>query len=209
MDCVGRIPQHGHAGHLGVNLLEQLKSFLAQVLGDARQSCDVSTWPRKAVDEPGTDRISDYGHDDGNCGGRLLQSDDCWITLRNNQIHLESDQISRQIRNPIRLSLRETVLNDDILSLYVAKVVHSLPECVNRGRIKRRRAHQAYVWDLLSLLRLGGNANTISTARNRSGIGPSDRKAPGPKHCYSETAALVSSSEELLRRGASLCSSTA
>ena len=48
MDCVGRIPQHGHAVHLGVNLLEQLKSFPAQVFGDPGQSCVVSTWPRKS-----------------------------------------------------------------------------------------------------------------------------------------------------------------
>src|SRR5215471_12775967 len=46
------------------------------------------------------------------------------------------------------------------------------------------------------------SASTISTMRNRSGIGPSDKKVRGFKHCYSETPALVSSSKELLRRGA-------
>jgi hypothetical protein len=35
--------------------VEQLKSFPAQVLGDAGQSCVVSTWPHKSVDEPGTE----------------------------------------------------------------------------------------------------------------------------------------------------------
>src|SRR5215467_5192214 len=49
------------------------------------------------------------------------------------------------------------------------------------------------------------SANMISTTRNRSGIGPSDWKVRGFKHCYSETPALVSSSKELLRRGASPC----
>src|SRR5215470_13081077 len=34
------------------------------------------------------------------------------------------------------------------------------------------------------------SANTISTTRNRSGIGPSDWKVRGFKHCYSETPAL-------------------
>src|SRR4029077_14443879 len=48
MDCVGRIPQHGHTVHLGVHLLEQLKLFPAQVFGDPGQSCVVSTWPRKS-----------------------------------------------------------------------------------------------------------------------------------------------------------------
>jgi hypothetical protein len=60
------------------------------------------------------------------------------INLRNNQIPLESDQISRQIRKTDPASLRETVLNDDIFSLYVAEVAQSLPECpVPRVRTER------------------------------------------------------------------------
>ena len=60
-----------------------------------------------------------------------------------NHLHLEPDQLGRQVGEPLRLALRIAVLDDDVLALDVAQVAQTLPEglhtCWGRdGRGERR-----------------------------------------------------------------------
>jgi hypothetical protein len=55
-------------------------------------------------------------------------------THRNDHVNLKPDQLCRKIGEPVKLSFREPVLDDDVLSLDIAKLAQPLPECVVAGK---------------------------------------------------------------------------
>src|SRR5262245_28225650 len=51
------IANDGDPRHSWRNLLEQLQPFCAQTVFKTDKACDVTTWPRQAIDEASADRI--------------------------------------------------------------------------------------------------------------------------------------------------------
>jgi len=58
------------------------------------------------------------------------------------------------------MSLRKSILNDSVLSLHIAKLAQTLPECLDAGRLTVRRGTSQITnpRDLRWLLRLGERA---------------------------------------------------
>ena len=70
-------------------------------------------------------------HNDGNRLGRILGRPDQYVpSCYHDDINLEMHQLGRQLRKPILLPLRMSVLEGDVLSLYVAKLAQSQPNCL-------------------------------------------------------------------------------
>jgi len=53
---------------------------------------------------------------------------------RHNDIHLEPDELGREIRQPFELSLGITALNDEVLPLHIAEVAEPVQECLEQVR---------------------------------------------------------------------------
>ena len=64
--------------------------------------------------------ITSERHDDGDRLGRLLGSGDRWHSPRNDDVHLEPDQLGREGREPLVLSLCKSVLDRHVLALHVS-----------------------------------------------------------------------------------------
>ena len=76
-------------------------------------------------------------HDNGNCLGRFLGGTGRRRTDRDDDIDLESHQLGRERRADDRVSLRIALLDDDVLSLDIAKLAQTLPECFDAAESKR------------------------------------------------------------------------
>jgi hypothetical protein len=75
---------------------------------------------------------------------------------RNNDVNLELDQLCRKISEPVEFPFRESVLDDDVLSLDIAKLAQPLPESLVAGQEPsgcRARRQVTYPGDLARLLR--------------------------------------------------------
>jgi hypothetical protein len=59
----------------------------------------------------------------------FLNGLDRWCSSGNDHINFELDQLGREHAQPITFSLTVAILNDDVLSLNMAKFPQTLPEC--------------------------------------------------------------------------------
>src|SRR5215475_8919819 len=83
----------------------------------------------KAFDKTCPDRIDPLArHNDWNRLGRIVgRHDQPGPSCCQDDINLESHQLGRKLREPIDLSLRISVLDGDVLSVYIAKLAQSPP----------------------------------------------------------------------------------
>ena len=131
LDSVCRIPEDGDTRSPGYRFLEQRQPLSAQFRGKYAQPRDVSTRPGEAGDEPVPDWVGADRHDYGNRAGRLLQRTDRRLPRsRDEDVHLETDEFSRQVRESLRSSLCASILDGDVVALKPAKVAETLTECV-------------------------------------------------------------------------------
>ena len=74
------------------------------------------------------------GHNDGNRLGRILDRLDIYgPSSYHDDINLETHQLDRKLREPIELPLRISVLDGDVLSVYVTTLAQSQPNCLDAG----------------------------------------------------------------------------
>jgi hypothetical protein len=122
--------------------------------------------------------------------------------LDEKHVDLETDQFMSQSREPVEFVISISILESYVFALNIIKLMEKPYNFVALEAMLAAVPPNSHP----ILGNFGGccasagmeSANTISTTRNRSGIGPPDRSL-GIKHCYSETPALVSSPKELLR----------
>jgi hypothetical protein len=129
---IGRVREDGHPAELGDGLLEQLQLFGEHFqAGGAGVPCDVPARAREARDEPGANRIANENHDDGDRLGGVLG---CRRYLRprrcDDEVHLEPDQLGRQVGQPVDPILRISIVDDNILALNPPELAQPLPERV-------------------------------------------------------------------------------
>src|SRR5262249_29602923 len=99
------------------------------------QPCDVPARARQGRDEPEPNRIVTTGnHDDGDRLGGVLGCCGCWQRLRYDDVHLEPDQLCREVGQPVELTLRISIVDDNILTLNPPALTQPLPERVEEGR---------------------------------------------------------------------------
>src|SRR5439155_22626325 len=74
------------------------------------------------------------------------------------QVHLEPDQLGRQVGQPVDPTLRISIVDDDILALNPPELAQPLPERVEQGRPigRGRQAKKTYPRHPSRLLGLGG-----------------------------------------------------
>ena len=77
------------------------------------------------------------------------------VTLGYDDVNVEPDQIRGKVVKPPFVSVSETGLNNDVLSLYITKLAQTLPERLKEGRRWVVEAEITYPWDFCSLLRSG------------------------------------------------------
>ena len=114
------MPEDSHARHLGERLLEQLQTLRDQFRAEEGRPCEVRTWPSEAGHEPVADRIPHGRRHDGDRGGRLLSRTGPWRSPCDDEVGLETGELSGQTGEALDLPVRLSVLNQDVLTLHVA-----------------------------------------------------------------------------------------
>jgi hypothetical protein len=122
------IPEEGHAGEGGEQVLEELQLFPAEVGGQGSQSGDVAPRPGEAGDEAAPHRIAHAHHHNGDRRGRVLGGPGRWRPIGHDDLHRETDPLSREGREPLVLPFCPTVLQDEVLAFDIAARAHPLQE---------------------------------------------------------------------------------
>src|SRR6266849_3930009 len=81
----------------------------------------------EARDETEPYGVGDDRHDDRDCGRRLLGGHGC-LAARDDDVHLQADQVGGEAWDPFVSSLRPPVLDADVLPFDVAKLAEPLLE---------------------------------------------------------------------------------
>ena len=81
-----------------------------------------------------------------------------WRPQRHDDVHLEPDQLGRQVGQPVDPILRISIVDDNILALNPPELAQPMPERVEQVRPigRGRRAKKTYPRHLSRLLRVGG-----------------------------------------------------
>jgi hypothetical protein len=126
--------------------------------GVAGHSCDVPARAREARDEPGANRIANGNHDDGDRLGGVLGCRHSLRPKRYDEVHLEPDQLGRQVGQPADPTLRISIVDNNIVALNPPELAQTLPERVEQGRPIGRGRHskEPDPRHLSRLLRVGG-----------------------------------------------------
>src|SRR5262249_23924752 len=136
-------------------LLEQFQQLTTQFSGKARQPRNVSPWVGKAGDQPVSDWIGTARHHNRDGAGNFFSLETRTRTVCDDDVHLETDQLFCEIRQPITLAVRRSVFNGNVLSHYVAEIAQPLQK-----RLRRRRTSHSQVTDpryFVGLLGLSGS----------------------------------------------------
>src|SRR5262249_13679582 len=107
--------------------------------GKVCQPGDVPARSRKTSDEATSDRITNRYEHNGDRTRCFFGSQNAGCAGSNDDVHLETHQLSRQGGETISLPLRISVLNDNGLPLYVPKLVQTVLKCLGAGRESGRR----------------------------------------------------------------------
>jgi len=77
---------------------------------------------------------------------------------RYDQVHLDPNQVGRQLRKPLVQSVGGSVLDDEVLPLHVTEVLHAPEKAIKAGRVEslRRPLEHADSINLLRRLRVDG-----------------------------------------------------
>src|SRR5262249_19588160 len=111
----------------------------------------------EAGDEPTADRICNRNEDNGNRRGRFFGGENTGRRGSNDDIRFKTDKLFRQGRETVKLSPCISVLDDNILSFNVTKLIEHLPECVDANPVKGRglTTEKSYPRNFFWLLSLG------------------------------------------------------
>ncbi len=134
---IAQVEEPRDSGELRKKLLEQLDAFgidLDVVVAEPR---DVSAWAPEAGDEAGPDRITAGGHDHRNGLCHVPRRQRGRRSPRQDQIHLQTDQLARESGEPFVAAVRRSVRDVDVLTVAVPELTQSLSERIEVGRVER------------------------------------------------------------------------
>src|SRR5215475_5696012 len=129
---IGRIVENRDTDKFWNGFFEQLQPLSAELWAKVCKAGDVAAGTGKAFNKTCLDGIEPTArHNDGNRLGRIRGRRDYPVpSYYHDDINLETHQVGRKLRKPIRLTLPISVLDDDVLSFYVAKLAQSQPDCL-------------------------------------------------------------------------------
>ncbi len=114
-----------------IDLPEQFQSLSLQVRRNRGQSSEISTRPSEARDKTRSDGVANGRHDKRDSHHRSLDRERRGRTGRDDNVHIERDELGNEFRKSLILSFRPSVLDDDVSTLDVAEVTQSLAERPN------------------------------------------------------------------------------
>src|SRR5262249_30181988 len=158
-----RIVENRDTSKFRDGLFEQLQPLAAKFYVKVCNAGDVAAGSSKAFNYACLDRIKPLAHhNDGNGLGRLHDRPHLLGTCGyDDDVNLETHQLGGKLGVPIKLTLRISVRNRNVLSFYVAKLAKTLPDSLDTGIgswIERRKI--PYAEDCLRLLRIGSHCKS-------------------------------------------------
>src|SRR5262245_3233316 len=119
---VGRVGQSGDPARRRQHVADQLDALAGQFGGYARDAGDISTRSGKAHDQARADRISGLGHHDRDFPRRLLCRHSGGCKPSDDDIDLETNQLSCKFGKPVDLSFRRSKLKSNVLPLDIPQI---------------------------------------------------------------------------------------
>jgi hypothetical protein len=120
LKCVSRGLENGDPHGTGDGALEVLQPLRVEVVGVCEPG-EVSTRPGVAGDEAFLNRIDPDVEEYGNRGGRRFGRTRGGRPTREDEIHSELDQLSREGRKPIELRVGKSGFEDEVAAFLVAE----------------------------------------------------------------------------------------
>src|SRR5262245_19217970 len=108
--------------------LEHLESLACQLGGNAGYPGRFATGSRNARYQT-LERVAGADHD-GNGVRGLLGRSQTLIAGNEQHVYVEAGELARQFGQPIEIALRPSDLDMNILSLDIAQLTQSIPECL-------------------------------------------------------------------------------
>ena len=115
------------------DLPEERQPFRTQLRGNLAEARDVATRPSETRDESCRHRITDAEHDDGDYPGHLLGRLHHRLAHSDDDVHVQADQFTDDLRVSSGAPLHGAMLKDEVLSLHVAPLAHLPAEDVEVG----------------------------------------------------------------------------
>ena len=115
-------PQHPNVRRLGEDFMEKRQAFLTEFRGDHRKPGNVSTRASQARGEPLSHGVAASQHHDRDRLRHLLGGDRRAAGISDDEVHLATDEISRQIPKSVRLSFCGSDLEQDVSAFEVAEM---------------------------------------------------------------------------------------
>src|SRR4030095_5616781 len=122
------------ADDLRHDLPEHLQQLSLYLCGKGAQAGHVAPRTPHAGDDASTNGIATRGHDDRYRPRGVLGRQRCWRSSRHDDVHLESNQASCEIGEPLSVAVGGAVLDHKVLAFDVAEFLKALAE---RGEIRR------------------------------------------------------------------------
>src|SRR5262245_12017718 len=119
---IGRVGQSGDPARRRQHVADQLDALAGQFGGYARDAGDISTRSMKAHDKARADRISGLGHHDRDFPRRLLCRHSGGGKPSDDDIDLETNQLSCKFGKPVDLSFRRPKLKSNVLPLDILQI---------------------------------------------------------------------------------------
>jgi hypothetical protein len=115
MDCIAWVPDNSDTAESGNNFLKKLEPLRSDLREEEGRPREVAARASEIGNE--ADRIASDRHNDGYRRGRLLRRTARRCAFRDDDVHLEADQVGREDREPVVVPVRISVLDGDVLAL--------------------------------------------------------------------------------------------
>src|SRR5262245_57261925 len=140
MNRMGRIPNYSNEADPRQRFLEELEPLTDDLKVDTpSHPGHIPARARETRNEAKLDRIRGAQHDDWNRPGGLLRRQGRGGRSGCDRIDIQPNKFSRKVSQTIGFSLRESMLNYDVLALDPSEFAEPLSKSLNRGRGGRSR----------------------------------------------------------------------
>src|SRR5262245_50707593 len=124
----GEIGEDGKSAQSGDNLAQEFESLASSIGPLTRYACNVSAWSRQGRDEAAADWVASRREHDRDHRRRLLCCKDRRGVVRENNIDLQPDELSRDLGETFAAPVCPMILDRDIAPLKPTKFAQSLHE---------------------------------------------------------------------------------
>src|SRR5262249_20631258 len=118
------------------HLLEQLEAFLVELDVECDEACDVCVRAGKIGDKAGIDDVPNASEHDWNRCSCAFGREGGGCSPGHDQIHGQRDQFCGKVGVAFLTALRETIFDDQVLTLDVAEFSQPAPKALDRPQLQ-------------------------------------------------------------------------